>query len=101
MAWLTMLYLYDPARTKGFLACPIWSLTGHPCPGCGAQRSVHHCLHGDFATAVQLCPYLYFVLIVVFVCWMCPKISKSLSFVIVVVGVTLLYSAARFIGMVV
>ncbi|MDQ7947772.1 MAG: DUF2752 domain-containing protein [Pedobacter sp.] len=38
------------------LACPIKSLSGLDCPGCGFQRSVIALLQGDLSRSVQLYP---------------------------------------------
>jgi len=34
--------------------CPIHSLTGWSCPGCGGTRAIHALLHGDLASALKL-----------------------------------------------
>ncbi|WP_367892778.1 DUF2752 domain-containing protein [Flavivirga jejuensis] len=34
-------YNYDPSEYNIFPKCPVYSLTGIYCPGCGSQRAVH------------------------------------------------------------
>lgn len=41
----------DPAEAAWLPRCPLHSLTGLQCPGCGSQRMVHALLHGDLAGA--------------------------------------------------
>ncbi len=56
----------DPSRASIFPACPLLSLTGIACPGCGLTRGFHALFHGDVVTALDfnaLIP-LYAVLIV-------------------------------------
>lgn len=44
---LPLYYLWDPER--GFFpACPLHSLTGFYCTGCGSQRALHDLMHLDF-----------------------------------------------------
>lgn len=50
-------YALDPAG--GMLPrCPFKVATGLDCPGCGAQRALHACLHGEFAAAYACNPLL-------------------------------------------
>lgn len=43
----------DPAKSSIFPACPMFSLTGYACPGCGLTRGFHALFHGDIITAVD------------------------------------------------
>ncbi|WP_040549948.1 DUF2752 domain-containing protein, partial [Pedosphaera parvula] len=36
--------------------CYFYQLTGLYCPGCGAQRSLYHLVHGHFLTGLQCNP---------------------------------------------
>jgi len=45
--------------------CPIYSLTGYYCPGCGATRMCLSLLRGDIISAVRYNPFL----LVTFVFW--------------------------------
>ena len=58
---------YNPADYPFFPKCPVYTLTGYLCPGCGSQRAFYHLFHGDFLTAFRynplmlaLVPYLLF-----------------------------------------
>ncbi|WP_144036569.1 DUF2752 domain-containing protein [Sphingobacterium psychroaquaticum] len=58
---LTMLFLgfayiykqYDPETSAWFPKCPMKSLTGLDCPGCGSQRALHQLLNGHLKEAFQ------------------------------------------------
>lgn len=41
-----------------FITCPLKSLTGIDCPGCGMQRSFIALLRGDFVHSLSLYPAL-------------------------------------------
>jgi len=46
-------WYFDP-RTAGFFpVCPLYSLTGYACPGCGLTRGFHALFHGDVLTALD------------------------------------------------
>ena len=56
---------YDPEDHILFPKCPIYTLTGYKCPGCGSQRALHNLFHGNFLTAfiynplmILLMPYI-------------------------------------------
>jgi hypothetical protein len=43
--------LVDPHRPGHYLTCPLLSLTGLACPGCGGLRATHDLAHLDLAGA--------------------------------------------------
>lgn len=47
------LYAVDPSQPGHYPACPLKSLTGLDCPGCGGLRAAHELLHGDVMSAVD------------------------------------------------
>lgn len=47
-----LLWYFDPAKAGFFPVCPLFSLTGLACPGCGMTRGLHALLHGDVAAAM-------------------------------------------------
>lgn len=49
-------YYLDPSSHAFYLPCPLQTLTGLECPGCGSQRALHQLLHGNFHAAVRLNP---------------------------------------------
>jgi hypothetical protein len=61
-AWV--LYTFPPAATRWYPKCVFHQLTGFECPGCGITRALHHLLHGRFAEAFWLNPFLFFMLAV-------------------------------------
>ena len=46
-------FFFDPATHHFFPGCTFHKLTGLNCPGCGATRSLHALLHGNFQTALR------------------------------------------------
>lgn len=46
-------YRFDPSASRVFPKCPVMSLTGFPCAGCGSQRAIHAILHLDINEAVR------------------------------------------------
>jgi|SRR5688572_7456445 len=53
-----LLYIFDPASTPFYPACPLRALTGLLCPLCGGLRAAHALLHGQVLDAVALNPFL-------------------------------------------
>ncbi len=49
----TMVYLFDPAKSNFLPVCPLFSLTGFACPGCGLTRGFHSLFHGDIIPAID------------------------------------------------
>lgn len=52
----------NPTGSSLFPACPLHTLTGLNCPGCGATRGMHQLLNGDVWAALD-----YNVLLIAFV----------------------------------
>jgi hypothetical protein len=46
-------FLFDPVKSNLFPVCPLFSLTGFACPGCGLTRGFHALFHGDIITAID------------------------------------------------
>lgn len=46
-------WYYDPSEVHFFPVCPLYSLTGFACPGCGLTRGFHALFHGDISTALH------------------------------------------------
>lgn len=43
---------FNPTTEGIFPACPLLTMTGFACPGCGMTRGFHALFHGDFLTAL-------------------------------------------------
>lgn len=53
---LGMLYLFTPGQFEYYPRCPLLSLTGLHCPGCGTLRCLNALMHGEFARALSFNP---------------------------------------------
>jgi len=53
---------YNPEEHILFPKCPIYTITGYQCPGCGSQRAFHNLFHGNIGTAFK---YNAFVILLV------------------------------------
>lgn len=49
-------YLFDPAQWMFLPRCPLHTLTGLYCPGCGSTRAMHQLAQGHLAAAFGLNP---------------------------------------------
>jgi len=72
---LGVYFFLDPEH-HFFPKCPFLWLTGWKCPGCGAQRAVHHLLHGNVLEAFRVnflfvlaFPYVLFGLVLEYTAW--------------------------------
>ena len=62
-------WYFDPSNESFFPICPLFSLTGFACPGCGMTRAMHSLVHGDVYTAIDyniLSPIVFILLFVIF-----------------------------------
>ena len=44
---------FDPSKANFLPVCPLYSLTGFACPGCGLTRGFHALFHGDILTSLD------------------------------------------------
>ena len=64
-AGATAVWYFDPTRAGFFPVCPLYSLTGFACPGCGLTRGFHALFHGDILTALDynaLLPFFFLLI---------------------------------------
>lgn len=60
-------WYFDPTTAGFFPVCPLYSLTGLACPGCGLTRGFHALFHGDVLTALDYNALLpFFALLIAF-----------------------------------
>jgi hypothetical protein len=95
---------FDPSTSHFFPVCPLYSLTGFACPGCGLTRGFHALFHGDVTHALGfnlLSPvwavifaYLWISLVVTAVrgkglpMWMAdPRFLWTFMFILIVFGI--------------
>lgn len=76
VAILLGVYFFLDPEHHFFPKCPFLWLTGWRCPGCGAQRAVHHLLHGNLLEAIHVnvlfviaFPYVIIGLILEYTVW--------------------------------
>ncbi|MCH5218645.1 MAG: DUF2752 domain-containing protein [Muribaculaceae bacterium] len=65
LCFLALYTLVDPSTSAWLPRCPLLTLTGLECPGCGSQRAVHALLNGDLPGAWGFNPLLVVMLPVV------------------------------------
>ena len=53
LAGVAAVWYFEPATSGIFPACPLYSITGFACPGCGMTRGFHALFHGDIVTALD------------------------------------------------
>ncbi|MEO7673922.1 MAG: DUF2752 domain-containing protein [Pyrinomonadaceae bacterium] len=59
-----VVWYFDPTKAGFFPVCPLYSMTGLACPGCGLTRGFHALFHGDLVTALDYNALIpFFVLI--------------------------------------
>jgi hypothetical protein len=49
-----ILFFFDPRQFAFYPRCPLYTLTGLHCPGCGALRGMYELLHGHWLAAVRM-----------------------------------------------
>ncbi|NLK49873.1 MAG: DUF2752 domain-containing protein [Candidatus Cloacimonetes bacterium] len=52
LACLTILSFSNPESWAPVYRCPVYSLMGIKCPGCGSMRALYHLIHGDIKSAL-------------------------------------------------
>ena len=50
---LALYFFWNPSGTNIFPKCPVYSVTGIYCPGCGSQRATHQLLNFNFLGVFQ------------------------------------------------
>ncbi len=53
VAGAAAVWIFDPTKVGFLPVCPLFSLTGLACPGCGLTRGFHALLHGDVLKALD------------------------------------------------
>lgn len=77
-------WLFNPTTNGFFPVCPLLSLTGIACPGCGLTRGFHALFHGDIAAALgfnAMIPLYAFVFAYLFIAMFLIAVrGRSLKF---------------------
>jgi uncharacterized protein DUF2752 len=61
-AAVAILFFFAPAQYPFYPRCPLHTMTGLHCPGCGSLRALHSLLHGNLASALRSNALLVFSL---------------------------------------
>lgn len=48
-----VVWYFNPSNVNFLPVCPLYSMTGIACPGCGLTRGFHALFHGDILTALD------------------------------------------------
>ena len=48
-----VVWYFNPSNVNFLPVCPLYSMTGLACPGCGLTRGFHALFHGDVLTALD------------------------------------------------
>ncbi|MBC7898681.1 MAG: DUF2752 domain-containing protein [Saprospiraceae bacterium] len=48
-----VVWYFNPANVNFLPVCPLYSMTGFACPGCGLTRGFHALFHGDVLAALD------------------------------------------------
>lgn len=99
-------YFFDPSKSGYFLKCPLKSITGYECAGCGVQRALHELLHFRFLKAFHYNPLFVILIPIVISVWIFLYFNKgknswfnhlfsSKSFLFALLAIVLLYSLLR------
>lgn len=49
----SVVWYFNPSNVNFLPVCPLYSMTGIACPGCGLTRGFHALFHGDILTALD------------------------------------------------
>ena len=66
---LGMAYFVFVSLTNIYIPCPIRTITGYLCPGCGISHYFVHMAHFDFGTAFRANQYIFFFVPVAIPYW--------------------------------
>ena len=56
---------FDPSSAGFFPVCPLYTMTGFACPGCGLTRGFHALFHGDVTGALDYNAMLPFFVVLI------------------------------------
>jgi len=103
---ISVYYFFDPAKSSYFLKCPLKSITGYDCAGCGAQRAFHELLHFRFLRAFHYNPLFVLSMPIAILWWIFSYLNRentswlkhffySKSLLFAFLAIVLLYSLIR------
>lgn len=95
---------HDPYTSQILPQCPVLSLTGWQCPGCGSTRALYSLLHGDVAQAFVMNPLLlasYLSALLLVAMTVAERISRPrLAKALATAAIALVVGAAAYTGVI-
>lgn len=73
---MVIAFYYTVGRRFLYSMCPVVSITGFPCPGCGLTRAGFALLRLDFARAFEIHPMIYPIAVLIMVFFLYRYILK-------------------------
>lgn len=73
---ISVYFFINPSKSSYFLKCPLKTITGYECAGCGVQRALHELLHLRFLEAFKFNP-LFVISIPIILIVMVANLSKN------------------------
>ena len=99
-AGAAVLFVFDPAQSGFYPACPLHFLSGLDCPACGSLRAAHLFLRGHLREAFAINPYLFAAIPFASLAWLRPEFrSRRAAWILAaaLVAVFVLRNAPRFL----
>lgn len=101
---ISLYFFIDPSKSAFFLKCPLKTISGYECAGCGVQRAFHSLLHLRLLEAFKLNPLFVISIPTVVLLWVVyfstdekfqlrmGGFLKSSTFVLVVLIIVFVFS---------
>lgn len=101
-----VVWYFDPVKSSLFPACPLYTMTGYACPGCGMTRGLHALLHGDIIGALDYNAMLPLILIFFGYLWLSVLLYAlrgrglaggkiSMAFIWIMLGLLIVFGIVR------
>ena len=77
---ISFYFLWNPSQYNFYPKCPLYSITGMYCPGCGSQRAIHQIINGNIIEGIRfnyLLLLLFLVLLYQSMHFVISKLSKK------------------------
>ena len=106
IAAIILLYKINPSTSSFFPSCPVYTITGLYCPGCGSLRALHQLFHGNISNAFGFNPLMVIALPFIAYSFLSyildgitgktlPKIFIPAFYIWLILGIILLFGILR------